>query len=266
MVNRMYGNLPGNMQTRDFKVLTDVFSEADNKLDQDIEVFLKKPEDNDVIRKKKSMEILGHEHGSWEEIYSKIPSFYKFYFTSDFLEKIKSFVNVLYYTHIDYLTAFMLVESINLDVYKFIYSLVPPGCDLVLLTKSSAKKLYGGFYIGQPTILSNVEMADVVRFTNAINKDLVFHPHGAILDSETINVDLTNNKFSLGEDAVVRLIALENLGQLSVQVIPDHGDLQIYINSNIYTGGMIDVMEPYMTIEVTGSNIEFEKIIVRMEG
>lgn len=264
--NRMYENLPGNMRTKDFRILTNVFSEIDNKLDHDIGEFLKKSEDNDTLRKKKSEEILGHDRGTWEEIYSKIPAFYKFYFTSDFLEKIKSFVNVLYYTHVDYLTAFMLVESINPDVYKFIYSLVTPGCDLVLLTQSSAKKLYGGFYIDQPTILSNVEMADVVRFTNALNKDLAFLPHGAMLDSRTTDVDLTNNSFLLGPNAVVQLITLENLGRISVKVVPEDIGVEIYINENIYTGGQVEAIEPYVSIRIIGSNVEFNKIIVRMEG
>ncbi|MGL5676850.1 MAG: hypothetical protein ACRDDX_10585 [Cellulosilyticaceae bacterium] len=265
MANRMYDNLPGNMQTEYYETLTSVIGEVDTKLDEDIALFAQKPESHECFRRLKSKEVLGHINGSWEEIHSKVPSFYKFYFVSDFIEKISGFVNVLYYTHIDNLTAFMLVESISPTAYKFIYKLVPTGCNLVLMNRAKNRKLYGCFYIGQPTILQGIDAVDALQTTNTLNRDLVFLPHGAIVDPASTHVDLREKTFKLGTNAVLKLMAIENKGRVSIDIPNRPSGIEIMLNGELYTGGFVKPMGSLIEVSILGSDLEFSKVIIRME-
>lgn len=258
----MFENLPGNMQTGYYEKLSMVISEIDNKFDKDLELFLNKPEYVDYFRKRKSQELLGRLDGAWEEIYAKIPSFYRFFFVKDFIEKIKSFVNVLYYTHIDHLTAMVIVESINPEIYKYIYQLVPPGCDLVLFNKTLVKSLYGGFYIGQPTIISHTAASQGLKSYNFMNRDLVFLPHGAVI-SGSQSLDISSGTFHLKGQGEVQLIPFESKGQLSIRLEPEV-EAKIYIDDVFYTGPV--QAKPFSHLKVRGEDIAFKKIIVRMEG
>lgn len=258
----MFENLPGNMQTGYYEKLSRVIGEIDNKFDKDLELFLNKPEHIEYFRKRKSQEVLGRPDGSWEEIYAKIPSFYRFFFVKDFIEKIKSFVNVLYYTHIDHLTAIVIVESINPEIYKYIYQLVPPGCDLVLFNKTLVRSLYGGFYIGQPTIISHKVATEGLKSYNFMNRDLVFLPHGAVI-SGSQSLDISKGSFKIQGQGEVKLIRFESGGQLSIRLEPEVA-AEIYIDDEFYIGPV--QAKPFSHLKVRGEDIEFKKIIVRMEG
>lgn len=258
----MFENLPGNMQTGYYEKLSRVISEIDNKFDKDSELLLNKPEHVAYFRKRKSQELLGRLDGSWEEIYAKIPSFYRFFFVKDFIEKIKGFVNVLYYTHIDYLTAMVIVESVNTDIYKYIYQLVPPGCDLVLFNKTLVRSLYGGFYIGQPTIISHKAASQGLKSYNFMNRDLIFLPHGSVI-SNSQSLDISEGQFRIQGQGEIQLIRFESKGQLSIRLEPEVL-AEIYIDDELYTGPV--QAKPFSHLKIVGEDIEFNKIIVRMEG